>query len=356
MKTISHTISVIFSLLSFIIVSLAQAQEAQPIDFNCFSILIGKNATVDGSVMFAHNEDDWGDRIVNFYKVPASTHKPVDSIVMKNGGKMEQAKETWSYTWLEIPELEFSDSYINQWGVTIASDACVSREKEPELTDGGIGYRLRRAMAERAKSAREAVKIGGALIDKYGYSSSGRTYCIADPNEAWMLSVVKGKHWIAQRVPDDHVAIIPNYYTITKINIYDTMNFYGSPDLFEYGIEKGWFDPVDPGDFNFREIYSDQGNLESMGNIVRHWSSINMLADKHYDINDDLPFSFKPKEKVTLKMLYEVLRNHHEGTEYDKSENYTKGNPHEHGRTICSNSTQGIESSIFSGETLSLLG
>ena len=122
---------------------------------DCFSMMVGKDATNDGSVMFAHNEDDWGDRIVNWYKVPAMKHKPGTTVTMKNGGQLPQPAQTWSYMWLEMPEMKFSDSYMNEWGVTIGSDACLSKEKKPDLTDGGIGYWLRRAMAERATSARQ---------------------------------------------------------------------------------------------------------------------------------------------------------------------------------------------------------
>jgi len=216
----------------------------------------------------------------------------------------------------------------------------MSREKKGDLTDDGIGYWLRRAMAERAKSAREAVKIGGALVEKYGYTSSGRTYCIADAHEAWMLAVVKGKQWVAQRIPDDHIAIIPNYYTITTVNLTDTMNFYSSSDLIEYAIKKRWYKPEKDGEFNFRQAYSDPENLENMGNIVRHWSSINLMFSKGFEVSDEFPFSYVPQKKIELVDLFQVLRNHNEGSEYDKSENYKLGNPHEHGRAICSKTTQ----------------
>jgi dipeptidase len=93
------------------------------------------------------------------------------------------------------------------------------------------------------------------------------------------------------------------------------------------------------GEFNFREVYSDQDNLKNMGNIVRHWSAINQLSEKQYTIEEPIPFSFKPKQKITLSMLFTVLRNHNEGSEYDKSEGYTKGNPHEDW-SICSPTTQ----------------
>ena len=308
--------------------------------FDCFSVIAGKDATADGSVMFAHNEDDWGDRLVNWYQVPGTSHQPGEMIRLKNGGTMEQARVTYSYLWLEMPEMEFSDSYMNEWGVTIGSDACQSREDKPELTDGGIGYWLRRAMAERSKTAREAVKTGGELVERYGYTSSGRTYIIADANEAWMLSVVKGKHWVAQRVPDDHIAIIPNYYTITTVDLSDTMNYYGSADLVEYATKKKWYNPKKDGEFNFRLAYSDEGNLQNMGNIVRNWSAVNLVATQQYAVDASFPFSFRPKKKVELSDLFVILRNHNEGSEFDKSENYTKGNPHEFGRAICSSTTQ----------------
>jgi dipeptidase len=310
-------------------------------NFNCFSVLIGKNATTDGSNMFAHNEDDWGKRVVNWYLAPYEYYGQGDSITLKRGGKIAQGKETYKYLWLEIPELEFSDSYMNEFGIVIASDACVSREDKPELTDGGIGYWLRRAMAERARTAKEAVKIGGRLIDQMGYASSGRTYCIAGPNEIWMLSAIMGKHWIAQRIPDDHVAIIPNYYTISNVDLSDTVNFLGSGDIVAYAIERGWYKPKTDGGFNFRKAYSDQGNLTSLGNRARHWISINALSEKQYGIKDNLPFSFVPKKKVGLEDIFQVLRNHYEGTELDKTDGYNKGNPHQQGAmSVCSSTNQ----------------
>jgi dipeptidase len=332
----------LFTLTFFLSSYLSIAQDNYENNYNCFSILVGKGATADGSVMFAHNEDDWGERVVNWYIVPYEYYgSDADSIILKRGGRIAQAKETYRYLWFEIPELEFSDSYFNEYGIVIASDACSSREDDPELTNGGIGYRLRRAMAERAKTAKEAVKIGGRLIDEMGYASSGRTYCIAGPDGAWMLSAVKGKHWVAERIPDNQVAIIPNYYTITTVDLSDTVNFLGSPDLIDYAVQRGWYDPEKDGEFNFRKAYSDEGNLQSLGNRARHWITINALSAKQYDIDDELPFSFIPKKKVELKDVFTVLRNHYEGTGLDVTENYTTGNPHhQKAMSVCSNTNQ----------------
>lgn len=340
MKSLAYRIIIIILSNAAFLAGTLQAQNAAKCSFNCFSVLAGKNATSDGSVLFAHNEDDYGDQIVNGYKVPAITHDPAETVPLRYGGKMVQSSQTWSYLWLEMPGMEFSDSYMNEWGVTIGSDQCISREENPELTDGGIGYELRETMAARAKTAREAVKIGGALITRFGYTDSGRTYCIADANEAWMMAVVSGKHWVAQRIPDDEVAIIPNYYTITTIDLKDTMNFYGSDDLISYAEKMSWFNPAIDGVFNFRIAYGDPENIANMGNLVRHWSAINPLSEEQFSINDEFPFSFKPGQKVTLEKLFAILRNHNEGSEYDESEGYILGNPHGYVRAICSPATQ----------------
>lgn len=315
---------------------------AQDNSFNCFSILVGKNASSDGSVFLAHNEDDGGDRVVNWYKVPHEVYDNLpNSIRLKRGAIVEQVKETYSYLWLELPELEFSDTYMNEYGLTITSNGCSSREDKPVLTDGGIGYWLRRLMIERAITAKEAVKIGGALIEKYGYTSSGRTYLIAGSYETWMLAVVNGKHWVAQRVPHDHVAIIPNNFTIGVINLNNKSNFLGSADIIDYAIERGWYAPEIDGQFNFQKAYSDPKKLENKSNIARHWVILNALSRDQYALDDVFPFSFKPEDKVQLTTLFTLLRNHYEGTSLDITNTYEYGNPHQQETmTVCSNSNQ----------------
>jgi len=310
-------------------------------EFNCFSVLVGKDASVDGSVLFAHNEDDYGKQIVNYYKVPRIKHSAGASITLATGAVIPQVDETFSFLWFEMPGMMFSDSYINEWGVAISSDACASRERNPELTSGGIKYWLRRLVAERARTAKQGVHIAGKLISELGYASSGRTYLIADSNEGWMLSVVYGKHWVAQRVPDDMVAVIPNYYTIGAVDLTDTTNFLGSPDLIDYAIQNGWYSPENDGEFHFARAYSEPGNLKNKGNIHRMWRGVNLLAEKSYNLDDEFPFAFQPQKKLAIQDLMAVLRDHYAGTELDKTEGYQMGNPYQrNGSTICAVSTQ----------------
>ena len=147
------------------------------------------------------------------------------------------------YIWCEFPGMEVSDVLMNQFGVSIASNGCPSREDKGEFTGEGVLYEVRMAVAKYARTAREAVSVIGSMVETFGYKGSGRSYIVADPSEGWVVSVVKGKHWVAQRVPDDKVMTIPNYYVIQDIDLDDEVNFAGSEDIVEYAISRGWYDP-----------------------------------------------------------------------------------------------------------------
>lgn len=336
---IFRSIVLVIILLNIVSKSIAQPQLAN--ELNCFSIIVGKDASFDGSVLFAHNEDDGGPQLVNCYKVPRIKHEPGEIIAPVIGAAIPQVSETYGFLWLEMPGMHFSDTYLNEWGVVISSDACASREDQPQLTSGGIGYWLRRLVAERAKTAKQGAKIAGKLLSELGYKSSGRTYIIADPHEAWMLSAVYGKHWVAQRVPDDMVAVIPNYYTIGRVDLADTNNFLGSPDLIDYAMKRGWYQPDRDGDFHFARVYSSPGNLKNPGNTQRMWRGVNLLAEKSYDLADEFPYAFKPRQKVSLQALMAVLRDHYLGTDLDKTDGYKLGTPYKMNHaTICAQSTQ----------------
>jgi dipeptidase len=310
--------------------------------FDCFSIIVGNKASTDGSVIIAHNEDDKGDNLfVNVVKIPSASHTEDQSIKLKHNDLIPQVKETFGFLWLELPSMEFGDAYMNENGVIIASNSCPSREDQPEITNNGIGFMLRRIIAQRARSSRDAVRIAGQLIDKYGYYSAGRSYCIAGPKEGWILHVVKGKHWIAKRIPDDHVAVLANYYTLGKVDLKDKKNYLGSPDIISYAIKRGWYKPEQDGGFDFAKAYSARGPLKSEGNILRQWRATNLLSRKQYNEKDRFPFSFKPRKKIKITSLFKVLRDHYEDTEYDLTNHYKSGTPNStNNRTICDETTQ----------------
>lgn len=310
-------------------------------DYNCSTLIVGREASATGSVIVAHNEDDGGNQIVNFYKIPRRDNRKGEFDKLKDGGTEPKASHSFACLWMEMPGQDFADTYVNENGVLVTSNACASKELYGEITDGGIGYELRRLIAQRALSARVGVELAGYLVEKWGYNSSGRTYLIADKNEAWLFSVVRGKNWVAKRVPDNHVAFIPNYYTITDVDTTDPDNFLVSKDLIGYAIRRGWYNPATDGKFNFARVYSSERNLTSISNIGRMWIALNMLSGKKYGREDKFPFSFAPQKKVEMKDIFNLLSNHYEGTDLDDTDNYKKGSPHANKtQNICASHQQ----------------
>ncbi|MDT8402314.1 MAG: C69 family dipeptidase [Bacteroidales bacterium] len=301
--------------------------QSLPGAFNCSTIIVGKDASATGHVLIGHNEDDGGMQVVNLYKTRADK-LPGDKIVLKNGAVIDQADATLGYIWLEMPGQDFADNFLNENGVLITSNSCPSIEREGEIVDGGIGYNLRKIVAERAKSARHGVEIAGSLISELGYNASGRTYTIADTKEAWMLSVVRGKHWLAMRIPDKHVVYLPNFYIIEEVDFDDKENYLCSPGLKDYAITRKWYEPESE-EFIFRDVYSNPRSAESMSNTGRMWVGVNKLSDGYFAIDDQMPVSFVPEKPLDIDDLIDILGNHYEGTELDDSEHYTLHNPHE---------------------------
>jgi dipeptidase len=275
----------------------------------CFSIVVGKDASEDGYVIMAHNEDDTIPQIVNHYKIPRRKYAAGEKVRLRNGGRLDQVEQTWSYMWSEMPGMLFSDSYINEWGVSITSDNCPSREDKPRISDGGIGYMLRRLVAERARTAREGVLLAGRLVERFGYIDSGRTYIICDPEEGWLFCVVNGKHWLAQRVRDDQIAMVANTYTIHQVDLSDESNFLASEDIITYAVSRGWYKPKEDGPFDFAGIYANPESASSLSNFGRQWSGLSCVAAKQIPLGPDLPFSVVPQEKVGVAQIKQILRH-----------------------------------------------
>lgn len=279
----------------------------------CFSIVVGKNASTDGFVIMAHNEDDAPPQIVHHRKVPRKRYSPGEKVALRNGGRLDQVDETWAYIWSEMPGMLFSDSYINEWGVGVTSDNCPSREDKAELTDGGIGYMLRRLVAERARTAREGVLLAGRLVERFGYIDSGRTYIICDPNEGWLFCVVNGKHWLARRVPDDEITMVANTYTIRRVDLSDVDHFLASADIIEYAVERGWCDPKEDRPFDFAAVYANPKAASNPSNSGRQWAGLQYVAERPILAGLDLPFSVTPRRKVGAREIMEILRHDNEG-------------------------------------------
>jgi len=304
----------------------------------CFSIVVGKNASADGYVIVAHNEDDRPPQIVNHHKVPRRKYPAGVRVRLRNGGTLEQVEQTWSYIWSEMPGMLYSDGYINEWGVTITSDNCPSRQDRPEITDGGISYMLRRLVAERAKTSRQGVLLAGKLVERFGYVDSGRTYMICDPQEGWLFCVVNGKYWLAQRVADDEVAMVANSYTIRRVTLSDKENFLACEDIIDYAESRGWYDPSSDDEFDFAAVYADPGAASKPNNFGRQWTGLKHVTDQPLQLGPDLPFSVVPRRKLSVADVMRILR--HDGQTKSSAASSDPGGTPKRDWPLCNPRTQ----------------
>lgn len=316
---------------------------------DCSAVIVGKKASSTGLVLYGHNEDDPAGAVMAQYRVPRETHKAGEMLAFEpECAKIPQALETWAYFWSETRASyrpSFSDTFINEWGVAMASDSCTfSREDLPRLTEGGIGYGLYHVVMQRAKTARQGVEIAAAMLDKYGYVSSGRTYQMVDKNEGWVLQVVNGKHYVAKRVPDDEVFFMPNWFTIHGVDLADRENYVASPDIITYALDRGWYRPAKQGDFSdfdFAVAYQNPTQSQA-GNSIRHKNALRLILGREPE--DIRAFSVKPAKQMSVESVKKILRTHYEGTDDDLSQGYSV-NPHRTGkRCICAGTT--IESFV----------
>ncbi len=283
--------------------------------YGCYAIIVGRGASADGSVLVGHNEQNGGRRILNFRRIPRQQFAGDAVVELRRGGRLDQANGTAAFLWSENPGLEFSDAYLNQWGVAVVSDGCPTREDDyaalvarGEIRQGGIGYMLRRLVAQRARTAREGVELAGRLVERFGYADSGRTYVIADPREAWLLAVVRGRRWVAQRVPDDAVVVLPNIHIIGEVDLADTDNFLASADLIDYAVRRGWFDPDGGEAFNFRKVYRrDRSDAPD----ARRWWGRQLVSGRRvaWPPAEPPPVGIEPKQKMTVASVAAILRD-----------------------------------------------
>lgn len=290
----------------------------------CTSLIAAKGATADNSVMITYAADShnlYGE----LYTLPGGTHAP---------GEMRQIIEWDTNKPLgEIPQAPVTYSRVgnmNEHGVAITESTWGGRE---ELAGSGlIDYgSLIYLGLERAKTAREALKIMTDLVNEYGYASSGESFSIADPDEAWILELIgkgkddKGAVWVARRIPDGYISGHANHPRIHKFPLKDkTKETLYSPDVIKFARQKGYFNGKDE-DFDFSRAYAvtDFGALR--GCDARVWAYFNKYApdmDRYLPWIDraegePMPLWVKPSKPLSDKDLKAMMRDHYEGTPYD---------------------------------------
>lgn len=284
----------------------------------CSTVVVGKAVSSTGNIIIGHNEDNGG-RIFNpQYYVPPAKHKAGEMITYEpTAAKIPQVPETLGFYWsqtLSPKGASFSDGFVNDAGVVIISNACTSiYDKEQKLKDGGIGYGIRRLMAERAHTAKEAIDIAIKLLGEYGYFSEGRTYTVADHNEAWQIAIHKGNTWVARRIQDNEITYIPNNFMIGVVDATDTKNVIVAPGLIERSIQNGRYKPAKAGvysDFNYRVAVQPPEKRAAEYNRSRNELAWNYITGKKITDPEQFPYSAQPDRKFSVDDVKAILRLH----------------------------------------------
>ena len=288
----------------------------------CSNFIVGKKASVDGSVMCSYSADDYG-MFQYLCHYPAAKHakgemrKIYDWDSNKYHGEIPEAAETYSVI-----------GNINEWQVTIAETTYGGREEMVDST-GIMDYgSLIYVALQRSKTAREAIKVMTTLANTYGYNSGGETFTICDPNEAWIMEMMgkgagsKGAVWVALRIPDDAICAHANQSRIGKFNMKDKKNVMYAKDVVSFARSKGWFKGKDA-DFSWKMAYAKPDFSGRRFCDARAWAMLNHFYDmspyldwalgKNPDAQD-MPLWVVPNKKVSVKDVENVMRDHYEGT------------------------------------------
>ncbi|MCF2579937.1 MAG: C69 family dipeptidase [Prevotella sp.] len=297
----------------------ASAMEASA----CTNLIVGKKASVDGSVLVSYNADDYG-MFGHLCHYPAGMHKK---------GEMRKIFDwdTGEYHG-EIPEAPVTYNVIgniNEFQLSIGETTYGGREEMVDTT-GILDYgSLIYVTLQRAKTAREAISIMTSLVEKYGYCSSGETFSICDPNEAWIMEMMgtgpgsKGVVWVAVRIPDNAICAHANQSRIGKFDMKDKKNVIYSKNVISYARKMGWFTGKDA-DFSWKNTYARPDFSGRRFCDARVWSFFNHYQkgfDRYLpwalgkDPNaEDMPLWIIPDRKLSVHDVEMGMRDHYEGT------------------------------------------
>jgi len=289
----------------------------------CTNLVCSPGAMADGSTVVTYTCDGEFHPILR--RIPAADHAPgaMQEIRHWNGelrGEIPYPAHTWAVV-----------NLMNEHQVSIAETTTGGREELID-PDGMLHYwQLMRLALQRAATARECVEVMGELVGAHGYRSSGESFCIGDPHEAWIMEMVgrgpggQGAHWVALRVPDGHIGAFANGGRIGTFPTDDPENCLFSPGMAEFAAARGWYDPA-RGPFSWREAFHPADAQKLRYTATRVWSLFRRAApsqdfpDAYHRGDPDAepyPLFIRPDRPLTLRDVFALMRDHYEGTPYD---------------------------------------
>jgi len=338
------------AILGFMILGLAfghKKDDDNEFRESCTSIMVGKKASADGSVITSHTCDGRYRTWMNIE--PARKHKKGDETCILQGrpftesadevaallqnkesnpvllhdfevkleikGKIPDAEDTYAFLNTAYPCMNEKNLVIGETTI----------EGRPELVNTNGMFlieELERIALQRCTTAREAIKLMGKLVKDYGFADVGECLTVADKDEVWHFEVFGegeeklGGVWAAQRIPDDHVGISANIPRIGELNLKDKDHFMASDNVFDVAKKSGFWDGKST--FKFWKAYSGRKPFS-----IREWFVLSSVAPSlQLSLDDEeLPFSVKPDKPVSVRDVLRFFRSTYEGTQNDLTKN-----------------------------------
>jgi dipeptidase len=291
----------------------------------CTNFLVTRGASADGATMITYAADShtlYGE----LYYTPAANHAPgalrkiFDWDTGKYLGTIPQVAKTFSVV-----------GNMNEHQVVIGETTYGGRKglRDPK---GGVDYgSLMYVALERARTAREAIRIMTGLVAAHGYYSVGESFSIADPKEVWIMDLIgkgpseKGAVWVARRIPEGYVSAHANQARIRTFPRTDPTNTIYAKDVVSFARKKGFFKGADA-DFSFADAYAPATCRDLRIREARVWSFFHRIAPKLKLPLDyvqcvkgakPMPLWIKPARKLSPRDLMASMRDHFEGTPFD---------------------------------------
>ncbi|MFT4844121.1 MAG: dipeptidase [Planctomycetota bacterium] len=324
-------------LLSLVLAAPLAAQVVQVPDENfdaCTSIMVSRGASTDGSVMITYSADAaFMPKLLHHQGGKHTAGELVDLVAWENDrvrGQFRQVAETYSVVGL-----------INDRQVALGETTTGGR-RDLRNPDGMLDYDgLMWLTLQRSATAREAIATIDSLCQQYGYGSGGETIAIADKNEAWVLEIIgrgkgqMGALWVAARVPEGYISASANMARIGEFPMNDPDNWLYAKDVVDFAVAKGFYDPAAGKPFSWRDAYHPNPAATSKrACATRVWSvlrraapSSNLSPDFHRGVVGAKPYPLfiKVDEKLSVRDVMALMRDHYEGTPYDMTKGVSAG-------------------------------
>ncbi|KRL23389.1 C69 family dipeptidase [Lentilactobacillus kisonensis] len=292
---------------------------------SCTTILVGKNATYDGSTIIARNED--AGEAVHPKKFVVLHHEDQPRHYQSKLSKFSLDLPDNPVRYTSVPDVAVDEGVWGEAGININNIAMSATETittnsrvlgaDPFVKNGFGEEDLLTITLPYIKSAREGVKRVGQLLKKYGtYEPNGIIF--SDVNEIWYMETAGGHHWVAQRIPDDAYVIAPNQTGIQEVKFDDPDNFMFPKDLLKF-VQQNHLNLTE--NFNFRKIFGSDTQSDHHYNTPRAWYGQRYLSPSAVKdktpMSNDLSFINYADHKITIEDIKYILSSHYQDTPYD---------------------------------------